>query len=92
MIKITVSYATRNEQVVIPLEVEPNCTLAIAIRRSGILKRFPEIDLSNVEVGVFSRKKALDDIVCEGDRVEIYRPLIIDPKAARLLRAKRAKK
>lgn len=92
MLKIKVCYATPDTQVEIPLEVENNTTVAMAIRRSGVLTEFPEIDLASSKVGVWNKKVALDDLLREGDRVEIYRPLTIDPKAARLLRAKRAKK
>ncbi len=90
--KIMVAYASEDRQVEVPLEVEASCTIAIAIRRSGLLEQFPEIKLSDISVGVYSRAAALDDILQENDRVEIYRPLKIDPKEARLLRAKRAKK
>lgn len=89
--KISVSYASETEQVEIPLDVEPNCTVAIAVRRSGILDQFPEIKLGEASVGIYSRVAALDDILQENDRIEVYRPLKIDPKEARLLRAKRAK-
>lgn len=86
---IYVSYATPEQQVEIPLEVDANCHVALAIRRSGILKKFPEIDFANISVGIYSRKVALDASLEEGDRIEIYRPLLIDPKEARRLRAKR---
>lgn len=89
--EITVAYAGEKEQVEIPLCVEPNCTVAVAIRRSGVLVQFPEIRLSEACVGVFSRLVALDELLHPGDRVEIYRPLKIDPKQARLLRAARAR-
>ena len=88
-IEISVAYATPERQIEIPLQVEESCTVAIAIRRSGILEQFPEIDLSTAVVGVFSRKVILDALVKAGDRVEIYRPLQIDPKEARRLRAER---
>ncbi len=90
MISISVSYATPEKQVEISVNVEANCTVAMAIRRSGILKQFPEIDFASIRCGIYSRKVNLDDIVCQDDRVEIYRPLIIDPKAARKQRAKKA--
>lgn len=89
MPKISVCYATPEQQVEIPLSVEKSCTLALAIRRSGLLVQFPEIELATITVGVWSKKAALDDLVSDGDRVEVYRPLVIDPKAARLLRAKK---
>ena len=85
---ITVSYATPERQIELPLDVEPSCTVAMAIKRSGILETFPAIDLANAVVGIHSRKVALDDLVQNQDRVEIYRSLEIDPKLARRLRVK----
>lgn len=89
MINITVSYATPEKQVEIPLVVEENCTVALAIRRSDILKQFPEIRLGETPVGIFSKKVELDSVMRDGDRIEIYRPLLMDPKQARRLRAKK---
>ena len=88
-IDIWVAYATPQKQVEIPLTIEESCTVAMAIRRSGVIDQFPEIDLATVIVGVFSRKVALDDLLAAGDRIEIYRPLQIDPKEARRLRVAR---
>jgi len=92
MIGVIVAYATPDKQVEIALEVEENCTVALAIQRSGILQLFPDVKLGEASVGIYSKKVALDAGLREGDRIEIYRPLKIDPKQARLLRAKRAKK
>lgn len=88
MITITVAYATPQRQIEIALTVEENCTLALAIQRSGILKIFPEIKLGRDPVGILGKKKALDEIIQNGDRVEIYRSLKMDPKQARLARVK----
>lgn len=88
-IDITVAYAKPDSQVEIPLSVEENCTVALAIRRSGILEQFPEIELGSATVGIYSRKVALDALLSAGDRIEIYRPLLIDPKQARRLRAQK---
>ncbi len=90
MINIVVAYATLEQQTEISLSVEESCTVAMAIRRSGILSIFPNIHISEIQVGIYSRKVALDASLREGDRIEIYRPLLIDPKQARLLRAKAA--
>lgn len=84
--KVTVAYATPDQQVEILVDIDNSTTVSIAIRRSGVLEQFPEIDLANAQVGVFSKKVKLDDLLREGDRVEIYRPLTIDPKLARRLR------
>jgi putative ubiquitin-RnfH superfamily antitoxin RatB of RatAB toxin-antitoxin module len=86
MINITVCYATPEIQVEMPLLIEENCTVAIAIKRSGILTQFPEIDFADIQCGIYSKKVKLDDLLHENDRIEIYRPLIIDPKSARQLR------
>lgn len=89
-IRVEIAYATPERQEIISLEVPLGCTIAQAIDYSGICERFPEIDLKKQEVGIFSRKCKLTDDLKEGDRVEIYRPLTIDPKDAR--RAKANKK
>ena len=89
-IRVEIAYATPDRQEIISLEVPPDSTIAQAIEYSGIQERFPEIDLTKQSVGIFSRKCKLTDTVQEGDRVEIYRPLTIDPKDAR--RAKATKK
>lgn len=91
-IDVYVAYATPEEQLEIPLSIEESCTVAMVIRRSGILEKFLEIDLSTAVIGVHSRKVALDALLSDGDRVEIYRPLQVDPKEARRLRAERKKK
>ena len=87
-IKVEVAYARPDKQVVIPLEIPDHQTIEYAIRASTILTLFPEIDLEKQPVGVFSVVKKLTDPVYEGDRIEIYRPLLIDPKEARRKREK----
>jgi putative ubiquitin-RnfH superfamily antitoxin RatB of RatAB toxin-antitoxin module len=86
-IKVEVAYATPAEQVIIPVELEAGATVQMAIERSGVLGRFPEIDLTTQKVGVFSKVVALTDGVKDGDRVEIYRGLMLDPKESRRMRA-----
>jgi putative ubiquitin-RnfH superfamily antitoxin RatB of RatAB toxin-antitoxin module len=87
-VQIEVVYAGRGQPLVLALEVEPGTTLAQAIDRSGVLDRCPEISLSKMGVGVFGRARGLDEPVAAGDRIEIYRPLPVDPKEARRRRAK----
>ena len=87
MISITVCYATLEKQVQIELSVEESCTVELAIKRSKIREQFPEIKLAGIAVGIFSQRVKLDSNLQDGDRVEIYRPLTIDPKDARRLRA-----
>ena len=80
---IEVAYATPEKQRIIELQVTMDCTIESAIKQSGILVLFPEIDLTKQAVGVFSQPRKLTDNVQAGDRIEIYRPLAIDPKEAR---------
>ncbi|RDI48050.1 RnfH family protein [Aquicella lusitana] len=89
LIKIEVAYALPDQQRILALEVEAGCTIEEAIHRSGMLALFPEIDLTQQKVGIFSKARRLSDGVKEGDRIEIYRPLTIDPKQARRLKAKK---
>ena len=88
-IEIDVAYARAENQKIITLTVEEGSTIASAIQQSGILKLFPEIDLDKQKIGVFSKPRQLTDVVKQGERIEIYRPLTIDPKAARRARAKK---
>ncbi len=90
-IDVEVAYARPDEQVILPLQVLPGTTLEEAIRRSGVLERFPEIDLGQSKVGVFGKVGRLDQVLAPGDRVEIYRALIADPKEARKQRAAEGK-
>lgn len=84
-----VAYAAVSEQVIIPVTVAAGASIEDAIRASGILQRFPEIDLARNPVGVFGEVANLADAVREGERIEIYRALRADPKMARRLRAGR---
>ncbi len=87
-ITVTVAYATPERQVEIPVVLDAHCNIALAIKKSGILEQFPEIHFPHdVEVGVWGRRLPLDGLIRDGDRIEIYRPLIVDPKQARRLRA-----
>jgi len=88
-ILVEVAYARPEEQVLIPLRVPAGTTLEDAIRQSGVLQRFEEIDLANQKVGIFGRIAPKSRVLQDRDRVEIYRPLIADPKAVRRERAKK---
>ncbi len=90
-IDVEVAYARPDEQVIVPLQMAAGTTVEEAIRRSGVLDRFPEIDLAQAKVGVFGKVGRLDQVLGPGDRVEIYRPLIADPKEARKQRAAEGK-
>jgi putative ubiquitin-RnfH superfamily antitoxin RatB of RatAB toxin-antitoxin module len=91
-IMVEVSYALPDTQVIIPLEVAQGTTIEQAIKQSGVLDTFPEIDLTTNKVGIFSKLGKLDKILREKDRVEIYRKLIADPKEVRKQRAAEGKK
>ena len=90
-INVEVVYATVSQQKIIALQLLAGSSLEQAIQQSGILLLFPEINLAKNKVGIFSAQKKLTDVVHDGDRIEIYRPLIIDPKEARRRRVKNNK-
>ncbi len=85
--RVEVAYATPSRQEVIEVGVHPGATVEQAIRASGMLERYPQIDLARQRVGIFGEGARLHDPVRAGDRVEIYRPLIADPKETRRTRA-----
>jgi putative ubiquitin-RnfH superfamily antitoxin RatB of RatAB toxin-antitoxin module len=86
-----VAFGKLDEQALLTVvSVEP-LTARQAIEASGILQRFPEIDLKTNKIGIFGKAAKLDAVLTEGDRVEIYRPLIADPKEARKKRAAEGK-
>jgi len=87
IISIEVAYAAPQQQKTITLEVVAGSSIAEVIQQSGILPMFPEIDLAHQPVGIFSELKRLTDVVNAGDRIEIYRELLLDPKEARRKRA-----
>lgn len=87
LIGVEVAYALPSQQVMVAVDVAPESTVEAAIRESGVLERFPEIDLNENRVGVFGKLAKLSDGLRAGDRIEIYRPLIADPKEVRRRRA-----
>ena len=87
--RVEVAYALPAEQAIVSLEVADGATAEAALRQSGLLERFPGIDLEVNQVGVFGKLCGLSQVLRPGDRVEIYRPLIADPKQARRQRAAR---
>jgi putative ubiquitin-RnfH superfamily antitoxin RatB of RatAB toxin-antitoxin module len=91
LIDVELAYATPAEQVILPVRVPRGATLQQAIEISGVLRKYPEIDLGTNKVGVFGKLAKLDTELREKDRVEIYRPLIADPKAVRKMRAEEGK-
>ena len=82
-ILVEVAYALPEEQVIISIKVPTKFNVKQAIEKSGIQKKFPEIDLSKNKVGIFGKQTTLDHLLSDRDRIEIYRPLILDPKEMR---------
>ena len=91
IIEVEVAYATPGEQCILKVRGNPGLTLLQAVERSKIVERFPEIDLAEAKMGVFGKLAQPNDPLRDGDRVEIYRPLIADPKEARKRRAAEGK-
>jgi len=98
LITVEVAYALPHQQKIIELKVRPGTTALTAAERSGIATIFPEIDLASAKMGIFGQAlgtKGLgaphEYVLNPGDRVEIYRPLIFDPKDARRRRAEKTK-
>ncbi|MFP8966373.1 RnfH family protein [Pokkaliibacter sp. CJK22405] len=93
LINVEVAYALADDQMIIPLQVEEGCTLYQAVVQSGIVDYYPEIDPETQPMGIFGKavKKPKEQALRDGERVELYRPLIIDPKQARANRAAKAK-
>jgi len=89
-ITVEVVYALPEKQYLRSVTLEEGATVEQAIKASGLLSLRKDIDLSNNKVGIFSRPVKLGDAVQDGDRVEIYRPLIADPKEMRRQRAERS--
>jgi len=90
-VPVELVYALPDRQVILALEVPANATIKDVIAQSGLLDQFPEIDLVKNKVGVFGKLGKLTDTLHAGDRVEIYRPLIADPKEVRKKRAAQGK-
>ncbi len=90
-IQIEVVYAKQEQQALLKLMVDEGTTAQQAVEQSGILQQFPEIDPTQLKLGIFSKAIKSDTVLRERDRVEIYRPLIADPKAVRRSRAEAGK-
>ncbi|WP_100657058.1 RnfH family protein [Alteromonas flava] len=90
-ISIEVVYALPEKQTLLPIEVAAGSTVQSAIEQSGILAMYADIDLNENKVGIWNRTVKLTETLTAGDRIEIYRPLIADPKEVRKRRAEKAK-
>lgn len=91
MIHVEVACALPERQVVRALVVPVGCTAREAVRCSDIAGEFPSLDMAGLALGIYSRLVSDDHVLSEGDRVELYRPLLLDPKEARRQRAVKAK-
>jgi putative ubiquitin-RnfH superfamily antitoxin RatB of RatAB toxin-antitoxin module len=91
-LSIEVCYAAADTQTLIPVDLPEGATLRQALEASGILQRYPAIDLNTQKVGVFGKLKPLDAALADHDRVEIYRPLLVDPKLSRQRRVEKTRK
>jgi uncharacterized protein len=87
-IPVAVAFAMPDKQVILDLRVKKGSTVEQAIRQSGVLAHFADIDIHAHSVGIFGKLVAMGHVLQAGDRVEIYRALINDPKQARRLRAR----
>lgn len=86
-VQVYVCYANARQEWVRPMQVPPGTTIGEAIEQSGVLQDFPDINLTTQPVGIYAKKKPLDTVLRERDRIEIYRPLVADPKDSRRKRA-----
>ncbi len=91
LLDIEVAYATPDREFIVSLHLPRGASARDAIAKSGLLERLPEIDLAKNRIGVYGKIVALDHRLQQCDRVEIYRPLTIDPKDIRRLRANKSK-
>jgi len=91
-INVEVAYAIPEKQIIRAVNVDIGTTAGAAIVQSGIMMDFPELELEEAKVGIFGKATAMTTVLNEGDRVEIYRPLIADPKEVRRKRAAEGKK
>lgn len=90
-INVEVAYALPEKQIIRAVNVDAGTTIGAAIVQSGLMMDFPELELENAKVGVFGKAAAMTTVLFDGDRVEIYRPLIADPKEVRRKRAAEGK-
>lgn len=91
ILKVEVCYALPDKQFLVPVVLSEGATLQRALEASGLLEKHPEIDLQKNKFGIFAKLSKLDTVLRDRDRVEIYRPLIADPKEVRKQRAAEGK-
>ncbi len=88
---VEIAYALPHQQILLSQQIPPETTAEQAIRQSGLLEKYPEIDLAKNKVGIFGKLAKLETVLRDKDRVEIYRALIADPKEVRKKRADEGK-
>lgn len=86
--RVEIVYATQSAQKIIELLLDEDSTVQDAVRESGLCEIYTEIEVGVTPVGIYSERVQYDTVLRDGDRVEIYRPLEVDPMEARRLRAK----
>lgn len=89
MIQVEVAYAAPQKQLILPVNVPQGSTAQEAVEQSGIARKFPEIDPTANPMGIFGHQIKPQQVLRDGDRVELYRPLLCDPKEVRRRRAKK---
>lgn len=90
-INVEVAYAEPDKQLILPVNIDVGTTVGGAIVQSGIMMKFPDLDIENSKVGIFGKATKMTTVLQDTDRVEIYRPLIADPKEVRRKRAAEGK-
>ncbi len=91
-LQVLVVYALPGRQWEVAVRLAPGATAADAVERSGLCRQLPQLQGAALDLGIFNRPCAADTPLRDGDRVEIYRPLLLDPKAARHLRVARKRR
>ncbi len=86
---VQVCYATPAREILLEVQVAPGCTIEQAIAQSALAVLVPGIDLASLPVGIFAKKKPLDTPLRDGDRIEVYRALVADPKESRRRRVEK---
>jgi putative ubiquitin-RnfH superfamily antitoxin RatB of RatAB toxin-antitoxin module len=89
LLTVTLCYATPTAEILREITVAPGTMLGAAITASGLLAELPAFNLGTDPVGIFGKKKPLDTVLREHDRIELYRPLVADPKVSRRRRAQK---
>ncbi len=83
IIHVEIAYAEPQHQAIIPMDVPSGTTVMEAVRHSGIVDEFPQLDVDKCKLGIFGKLGQPEQLLKNGDRVELYRPLIADPKEVR---------